>query len=56
MHQAREFVKTRMGHASAATTDRYLQYRDNLKLVRHTADGYADHLTELGALVMQGLL
>ena len=56
LHQAREFVKTRMGHASAATTDRYLQYRDNLKLVRHTADGYADHLTELGARVLQGVL
>jgi len=47
LHQVREFVKTRMGHASAATTDLYLQYRQNLKFVRQVGEDYEGHLREL---------
>lgn len=54
--QAREFVKTRMGHESSATTDLYLQYRDNLKQVRWAADGYECHLQALAAQAMDGSL
>lgn len=47
LHQAREFVKTRMCHESSATTDRYLQYRNNLKLVRAIGADYDSHLRQL---------
>ena len=47
LHQAREFVKTRMCHESSATTDRYLQYRNNLKLVRAVGVDYDIHLRQL---------
>lgn len=55
LHQAREFVKARMGHESSATTDRYLQYRSNLKLVRQVAVDYSAHLRGLSGLAMEGL-
>lgn len=47
LHEAREFVKTRMGHESSATTDRYLRYRGRLKLVRKVNSGYDQHLRKL---------
>jgi integrase len=47
LHEAREFVKTRMCHESSATTDRYLQYRNNLKLVRSVSAAYDKHLRML---------
>jgi len=47
LHEAREFVKNRMGHESAATTDRYLQYRKNLKFVRATIAAYDNHLRQI---------
>lgn len=49
LHQAREFVKSRMGHESAATTDLYLQYRGKLTFIRQVNDGYGDHLDDLVA-------
>ena len=52
--QAREYVKTRMGHESAATTDLYLDYRHNLKMVREVNDDYADHLKSLVERALQG--
>lgn len=55
LHQAREFVKVRMGHESSATTDRYLQYRSNLKLVRQVAQDYSAHLRNLSDRAMEGL-
>lgn len=45
--QAREFVRTRMGHESSATTDRYLNYRRNLKMLRHVAEQHESHLRGL---------
>lgn len=47
LHEAREFVKTRMCHESSATTDLYLKYRQNLKLVRNVNANYNDHLQAL---------
>lgn len=56
LKEAREFVKVRMGHASAAVTDRYLQYRRNLKQVRWASVEYESHLKSLSASAMDGLL
>jgi integrase len=56
LKEAREFVKTRMGHASAAVTDRYLQYRRNLKQVRWATEEYECHLKALAGRAMDGLL
>ena len=47
LHQAREFVKTMMGHESSATTDLYLNYRARLKFVRQVGDDYHVHLRQL---------
>jgi hypothetical protein len=56
LHQAREFVKTRMGHASAATTDLYLQYRESLEQVQQAGAGYEKHLKALSDQAMKGVL
>ena len=47
LHQAREFVKSRMNHQSSATTDRYLQYRTNHRFTRQTQASYEAHLQQL---------
>lgn len=47
LNKAREFVKIRMCHESSTTTDLYLQYRSNLKLVRKIATEYDQHLIRL---------
>lgn len=49
LSQVREFIKVRMGHASAATTDLYLQYRGNLSHIHHVADDHDNHLRKLVA-------
>lgn len=53
LHEAREFVKTRMCHESSATTDRYLQYRNNLKLVRAVGAAYDNHLRQLAERALE---
>lgn len=55
LHEAREFVKIRMGHESAAVTDRYLQYRRNLKMVRWIGMQHESHLMKLAAQAMEGV-
>jgi hypothetical protein len=55
LHEAREFVRVRMGHESSAVTDRYLKYRQNLKLVRWVAEEHESHLQQLSARVMEGV-
>lgn len=55
LHQAREFVKARMGHASAAVTDRYLNYRCNLHLARQVNNDYDAHLRKLANTAVKGL-
>lgn len=51
LHDVREFVKSRMGHSSAATTDLYLQYRTSLKIVRRAQEGYELYLKKLAEKV-----
>jgi len=51
--KAREFVKTRMGHESSMTTDRYLQFRENLKLVRWAGEEYDNHLKRLASSILK---
>ncbi|MEJ2795303.1 hypothetical protein WAE56_17995 [Iodobacter sp. LRB] len=55
LHEAREFVRVRMGHESSEVTDRYLKYRQNLKLVRWVAEEHESHLQQLAALMMDEL-
>ncbi len=55
LHEAREFVRVRMGHQSSAMTDRYLKYRQNLKLVRWVVEEHESHLKTLSARAMEGL-
>lgn len=47
LHQAREFVKARMGHESSATTDKYLQYRSNLHMASAINTTYQNHIQNL---------
>jgi len=47
LHQAREFVRTRMCHESSVTTDRYLQYRHNLNIGTNINRKYDEHLQKL---------
>jgi hypothetical protein len=55
LHQAREFVKTRLSHESAATTDRYLQYRHNAKFTRWAEEKHETHLRALCERAMERL-
>lgn len=55
LHQAREFVKTRMCHESSATTDLYLQYRNNLRFIRSVGAEYDNHLRCLAQHALEGL-
>jgi integrase len=54
LHAAREFVKTRMGHSSAAVTDRYLNYRGNLRMVRQAEAAHESHIQRLMAKALTG--
>jgi integrase len=47
LHAVREFVKVRMGHTSAATTDLYLQYREHQAQVQQVGAAYEEHLRAL---------
>lgn len=52
----REYVKTRMGHDSVATTDLYLGYRHKLKYKRAVVGEHEKHLKALCSNAMKGLL
>lgn len=52
--EAREFVKTMMGHDSADVTDRYLQYRGKLKFIRNVENSYDEHLWALAERALKG--
>ena len=56
LKSAREFVQTRMGHESSATTDRYLHYRQNGRLVRRAGEEYESHLRRLSEQAMEQVL
>lgn len=47
LHDAREYVKNRMGHSSSTTTDLYLNYRSNLSNYKSYQEGYELHLQKL---------
>lgn len=55
LHEAREYVKVRMGHDSSFTTDLYLQYRQALKQVRWAGIEYESHLKQLSLQAMRGV-
>lgn len=48
-----EFVRVRMGHASLATTERYLTYRSRLELARAVQDGWEARLEKLARQAME---
>jgi len=56
LHQAREFVRVRLGHNSSSVTDRYLQYRHNVKLVRWAEEEHEIHLKALCERAMEQLI
>ncbi|MEW8646711.1 MAG: hypothetical protein AB2563_11485 [Candidatus Thiodiazotropha endolucinida] len=56
LQQAREFVKSRMGHQSHVTTDLYLNYRQNIELVRQVQYQFEEHLKSLIKLDMNEFL
>lgn len=47
LHDAREYVKSRMGHLSSNTTDLYLNYRSNLSSYTTYQEQYELHLQTL---------
>ncbi len=47
LHQARDFVRSAMGHEKLETTDLYLNHEYNIKMVRDTQKGYETHLEKL---------
>jgi hypothetical protein len=56
LHQAREFVRIRLGHNSSSVTDRYLQYRHNVKLARWAEEKHETHLRALCERAMEQLI
>lgn len=47
LHSARDFVKTRMGHESAATTDLYMNHRQSLQFAAQVQSAYEEHIRTL---------
>ena len=47
LHQARDFVRSAMGHEKLETTDLYLNHEYNLKMARDVQRGYETHLEKL---------
>ncbi len=55
LHQAREFVKSCMGHSSSRTTDIYLNYRGKLKHLKNVQNAYETHLSEIAEIACNKL-
>lgn len=49
-----DFVRSRMGHESPSTTERYLKYRANLQLKRTVQDGWEARLKSLVTAAIKG--
>lgn len=47
LSKARQYIRVRMGHDNYATTDKYLGYRDNQKLISQVTDDYDLHLKKI---------
>lgn len=54
LREVREFVKVRMGHESAAVTDRYLQYRQHQQLTKEVTIGYEEWIKMLSTKEVGG--
>ena len=54
LHDAREFVKTRMSHERASTTDGYLRHRRKHRLVEQVQRHYEEHLRVLIEMAKSG--
>ena len=49
---ALNFVRTRLGHESLSTTERYLKYRANQKMARRVQDEWESRLQQMATRVM----
>jgi len=47
LHEAREYVRARMGHATTEITDRYLNYKSNFDTLIKHQDNYEDYINSL---------
>lgn len=47
LSQARDFVRSRMGHTNYETTDRYLNYRKNFQLMHAIQSAHESHLEKI---------
>ncbi|EIK9884155.1 site-specific integrase [Salmonella enterica] len=47
LHEAREYVKASMGHASAEMTDRYLNYKSNLDAVIALQENFEEYINNI---------
>jgi integrase len=47
LHEATEYIKARMGHASTEMTDRYLNYKSNLDAVIVYQENYEEYISNL---------
>lgn len=56
LHEAREYVKARMGHATTEMTDRYLNYRSNFDTLIAHQENYEDYINTLLGHVNQECL
>lgn len=56
LSQARDFVRVRMGHASSATTDLYLNFRANQQMVNAAVDGHENYFRSLIERALRGAL
>lgn len=55
LHKVRLIVKDLMWHASSATTDQYLDYKQNIDVVYKAINGYGEHLQQWTDRVMKGM-
>lgn len=55
LHKARLIVKDLMWHASAATTDQYLDHKKKIDVFYKAINGYGEHLQRWTDRAMQGL-
>lgn len=56
LYQVRLIVKDLMWHASAATTDRYLNYKKNVAVIHKAINGYGAHLKQWTDRAVKGLI
>ena len=55
LNKARSIVKELMWHKSSATTDKYLDYRKQMKMIRAAINGHGDHVQGWIDKAMKGI-